>query len=285
METISNFVLFVAGLMCGILMLALIFKRSNQRQLLLISQLKKENEIKLSEQEKAYQFDIERTQKESDQERKRREEQKRSYFYKLVFYENTSPIELEIANEISKMGETAPNLHDFAQSSVDYLSKRLNLYHSALYWIDKSGDFVEIIAGTGEGGKRKMELKIKHLLRVDSNEEHLPFYNCIVFALTKNAVCFDVYEPPFNGIYYSYLPKDLQNNTIPPFSYFEMSDGFRSPSLPQTYQSLTIPLRTEERITGVLDIHASATDMGRKSAEILLPIANLIAKIGVNFEK
>ncbi|MFT3894074.1 MAG: hypothetical protein QM730_20785 [Anaerolineales bacterium] len=268
------------GLITGLAVLVLFLRKYHDQN----EQLKIEYERKLSEQEKIRQFDIERIQKESDLERWKREEQKRSSLFKLAFYSDTSSLESELVNEVSKISESTTNLYDFAQSSADFLAKKLNLYHTGIYWVDTHGDIAKLIAGTGEGGKRMIELGHKLSLRIETGNENRFFINAIVLCVNKNAVCFDVYAPPHVGIFYAYISRDLQDNTIPSINYFE-KNGFESPDLPQTHQRLVLPLRTDQKVIGALDIHTSAMEMGRKSAELLLPIANLIARVGVNFGK
>lgn len=250
-------------------------RNDNKRHQFQIEQLRKDCESKLNDKQRIHQFEFEQLKKESDESRERKEFQKRSLLIRFP-KEELKVIESKARDNISKFGKTSATFKEFAELTVNLLVDEFKLSHSAIFWVDTKREFANMLAGTGEGGKRMVERGHKWNLLVG--------HSAVSSTVTENAVCIDVFNLPFMGIFYCKISSDPQDFSIPPFEFLEKG-GFGCPDLPETRQRLVLPLRTENEVVGALDIHTNALDMGRESVELLLPIANLIANIGVNFEK
>lgn len=248
---------------CLLAAILLITLRVNKtKSLLEIKQLQQDCKHKLDEREETYHTN-----------KAIREHQKRSLLIKLQDQE-LNAIRLRVQDKLSEFGVTASGFKEFAHLAVESLAEEFKLYHVALFQVDAAREFAQMIAGTGEGGKMMVERE--HRLSLKQRP------SAIQTSITKTAICFDVFDLPLMGVFYSSVSTDLENKSIGPFEFLEQG-GFGCPDFPETHQRLILPLRTGHETIGALDIHTSAIDMGRESAELLLPIADQIAKIYQTF--
>ncbi|MBN8657505.1 MAG: hypothetical protein J0M11_17375 [Anaerolineae bacterium] len=253
MNMVIFFVGLIIGLIVGGLALVLIFQQ------------------KINVKEKKHQRELEIYGKKNQ-----KAFQNRSFLIRFSD-EQLKGIRFRTINEISDFVQTTKLFNDFAKFTVNLLEERFQLSHVALFYVDTDRKFANMVAGTGEGGKRMVERGHKFSLSHTS---------VIGFCITKNAICIDQFDLSLMGIFYSCISENAQDNIIPDFAFFEVHGfGFGCPDLPETCQRLALPLRINGNIIGALDIHVNNNDIGREGIEILLPIANHIASVGVNFER
>lgn len=197
----------------------------------------------------------------------------------------------EIANSLSGFETIAPTFSQFAQMSVELLVKKLNLYFAALFWVDSINEFLECKAGSGEYGKKILERD--HRLKINPNRKTV-----MSTSFNQNAICLDSFDSNllFEGFFFSQLSNQVDDKNVGPAQFVE-GIQYESPLLPETGLRLFFPLRTSDRVAGILELHTLLSDPKNNNANIslsewiyntakpLLLIADQIAGICTTFEK
>lgn len=134
--------------------------------------------------------------------------------------------QLETTSEIAKLSSEMVDPQVLMFHAVDLIQSRFNYYHASIFMLDETGNWANLVASTGEVGRRLLAQHFR--LAVGSAS--------IIGWVTANRilrVSQDVEEDPF---------------------YFKI------PLLTDTRSELAVPLIIGGRLLGVLDIQSTKTD-------------------------
>jgi GAF domain-containing protein len=148
-------------------------------------------------------------------------------------------VELELANTqiqrraaqfeaLAQVARTIASVRDLQQllpHIAAVISERFDFYHVGVFLIDAAGEYAVLAAANSEGGSRMLERK--HRLRV--GQEGIVGY---ATATGEPRIALDVGKDPV---------------------------FFNNPDLPETHSELALPLRSEGRIVGALDVQSRET--------------------------
>jgi GAF domain-containing protein/HAMP domain-containing protein len=130
--------------------------------------------------------------------------------------------ELQAVGEISRLISSEQKFESLLPLVTRLVSERFNLYHTAIYLTDETGQFALLQAASSEGG-RKM-LNRKHM--VDIND------NSIIGHVARHGRARIALDVGQEAVY------------------------FNNPDLPGTRSEMALPLSTRGKILGVLDVQS-----------------------------
>lgn len=146
---------------------------------------------------------------------------------------------LRVAAEISQSSTSLKRLEEVLDRSAQLILDRFNYYHVGIYTVDKDNKTVSLVASPTEAGKQMMNAK-RQIRLGDSS------------AVGRAAASG---EPRIS----SGMPAE-------------------SALLPETRSELALPLKVEDRVIGVLDIHSTKEDAFKpEDISVMLVLADQLA--------
>jgi GAF domain-containing protein len=130
--------------------------------------------------------------------------------------------QLETTSEIAKLSSEMVDPEVLMFQAVDLIQSRFDFYHASIFMLDESGNWANLVASTGEAGRKLLAQHFR--LAVGSAS--------IIGWVTTNRI-----------------PRVSQNVDQDPF-YFKI------PLLSETHSELAAPLIVGSRLLGVLDIQS-----------------------------
>jgi GAF domain-containing protein/HAMP domain-containing protein len=130
--------------------------------------------------------------------------------------------ELQAVGEISRLISSEQKFESLLPLVTRLVSERFNLYHTAIYLLDETGQYALLQAASSEGGKRMQARSHMH----DVNE------SSIIGRVAKDGMARIALDVGQDAVY------------------------FNNPDLPGTRSEMTLPLSTRGRILGVLDVQS-----------------------------
>lgn len=151
---------------------------------------------------------------------------------------------LEAASEVAREAAAIRDLDQLLDRVTQLISAKFGFYHAGIFLLDETREYAVLRAASSEGG-RKM---IGRGYRLKVGEMGLVGY---VAGRTKPRIAFDVGE---DAVY------------------------FHNPDLPLTRSEMAIPLKSQERVIGVLDVQSTeASAFSQDDIEILQVLADQVA--------
>ncbi len=136
------------------------------------------------------------------------------------------------------------DLQELLPQITNVVSQQFGFYHVGIFLVDEASQYAQLSATNSEGGRRMLERK--HRLRV--GEEGIVGY---VTSKGEPRIAMDV-------------GKDLV--------------FFNNPDLPETHSEMALPLRSEERIVGALDVQSKETGAFKdEDVQMLSLLANQVS--------
>jgi GAF domain-containing protein len=173
------------------------------------------------------------------------------YNARLLDEAHRRTIQLKTAAEISRDVSSSLIVDDLLQRSVNLIRDQFDYYHSAIFLVDKSGEYASIREASGEVGAKMKAAG--HKLQVGSSS--------IVGYVTSKG------EP--------LIVNDTNRSPI----------HLPNPLLPETRAEIGVPIKVGERIIGMLDVQSKRPfDFGDETVKILQIVADQIAVAFVNSE-
>ena len=153
-------------------------------------------------------------------------------------------LQLQTTADIAKLTTELPDPEILMSQAVELIRARFGFYHASIFIMDETGNWADLVASTGEAG-RKMIAR-HHRLALGSAS--------IIGWVSANRlprVALDVEQDPFH---------------------------FKNPLLPETQSELAVPLLVGQRLLGALDVqstepHAFAEDDVRALEAIASEVA------------
>jgi GAF domain-containing protein len=146
----------------------------------------------------------------------------------------------EVARKVSAVKEVGPLLTEV----TDLISQRFGYYHTGIFLLDATREFVELRASNSDGGQRM--LARHHRLRLQGSG--------IVPSVASTG-----------------QPRVTADVT-------QDARFLKNPDLPETRSEMSLPLRLGEDVIGVLDIQSSETSaFAAEDVEVLQTLANQVA--------
>jgi GAF domain-containing protein/HAMP domain-containing protein len=158
-------------------------------------------------------------------------------------------IQIQVASEIARDVAQATNLEDVLNRAVNLIRDKFGFYHAGIFLIDESNEFAVLKAATGEAGKALLDKK--HKLQVGET-------GLVGFAAGKG-------QPR--------ISMDVNTDTA----------HFRNPLLPLTKSELALPLKTSDRVIGVLDVQS--TELSAFSQDEVSTLQTMADQLAVAIEK
>ncbi len=153
-------------------------------------------------------------------------------------------LQLQTTADIAKLTTELPDPEILMSQAIELIRARFGFYHASIFIMDETGNWADLVASTGEAG-RKMIAR-HHRLALGSAS--------IIGWVSANRlprVALDVEQDPFH---------------------------FKNPLLPETQSELAVPLLVGQRLLGALDVqstepHAFAEDDVRALEAIASEVA------------
>jgi GAF domain-containing protein/HAMP domain-containing protein len=147
--------------------------------------------------------------------------------------------ELQAVGEISRLISSEQKFESLLPLVTRLVSERFNLYHTAIYLVDETGQFALLQATSSEGGRKMLARGYK--LDIDANS--------MIGLVAKNGMPRIALDVGLDAVY------------------------FNNPDLPGTRSEMILPLATRGKIVGVLDVQSDKpgafTDEDVKTLSIL----------------
>ena len=164
-------------------------------------------------------------------------------------------LQLQTTADIAKLTTELPEPEMLMSQAIELIRARFGFYHASIFIMDETGNWADLVASTGEAG-RKMIAR-HHRLALGSAS--------IIGWVSANRlprVALDVEQDPFH---------------------------FKNPLLPETQSELAVPLLVGQRLLGALDVqstepHAFAEDDVRALEAIASEVAIAIDSARVQRE-
>ncbi|HEY89291.1 MAG TPA: GAF domain-containing protein [Thermoflexia bacterium] len=156
---------------------------------------------------------------------------------------------LETAAQVAREAAAIHDVRHLLAVSVDLISAKFGFYHAGLFLVDPLGEYAELRAASSPGGQRM--LARGHRLRVGQT-------GVVGYAAEQGELR---------------IARDVGKDT----SYFD------NPDLPQTRSEVALPLRTRERVIGVLDVQSTQLDaFSEEDVQVLRTLADQLALVVAN---
>ena len=158
-------------------------------------------------------------------------------------------IQLETAAQVAREAASIHEVQHLLSESVELISGRFGFYHTGLFLVDSLGEYAELQAASSEGGQKM--LAQGHRLPIEQT-------SVVGYAAAEGEVR---------------IVRDVGESTV----YFD------NPDLPQTRSEIALPLRTRERVIGVLDVQSTQPDaFEAEDVQVLQTLADQLALIIAN---
>ena len=152
--------------------------------------------------------------------------------------------QLEAASEVAREAAAIRDLDQMLEHVTQLISVKFGYYHVAIFLLDEAREFAVLRSASSDGGRsmlaRGYRLKVGEMGIVG-----------FVAGRTRPRIVFDIGE---DAVY------------------------FHNPDLPLTRSEMAIPLKSQERVIGVLDVHSvEASAFSNDDIDILQMLADQIA--------
>ncbi len=152
--------------------------------------------------------------------------------------------QLEAASQVAREAAAIRDLDQLLERVTHLISEKFGFYHAGIFLLDEAREYAVLRAASSDGGR--IMVARGHRLKV--GEVGIVGY---VAGRTRPRIAFDVGE---DAVY------------------------FHNPDLPQTRSEMAIPLKSQERVIGVLDVQSvEASAFTRDDVEILQVLADQVA--------
>jgi len=152
--------------------------------------------------------------------------------------------QLEAASEVAREAAAIRDLDQLLERVTQLISEKFGFYHAGIFLLDEAREYAILRAASSEGGRNMVERG--HRLKV--GEMGIVGY---VAGRTRPRIAFDVGE---DAVY------------------------FHNPDLPLTRSEMAIPLKSQDRVIGVLDVQSEkAAAFTQDDIEILQVLADQVA--------
>ncbi len=152
--------------------------------------------------------------------------------------------QLEAASEVAREAAAIRDLDQILDRVTQLISEKFGFYHAGIFLLDEAREYAILRAASSEGGRQMLERG--HRLKV--GEMGIVGY---VAGRTRPRIAFDVGD---DAIY------------------------FHNPDLPLTRSEMAIPLKSQDRVIGVLDVQSEkAAAFTQDDIEILQVLADQVA--------
>ena len=152
--------------------------------------------------------------------------------------------QLEIASQVSYNALVFQNVSELLSNVADFISEKFGYYHVGIFLLDDKGEYAIFQATSSDGGKRMLERG--HQLRVGSEG--------IVGATAAER------RP--------HIALDVGVDAV----------FFNNPDLPETHSEMALPLISQDKVVGVLDVQSTKIKaFSQQDIEIFQTLANQLA--------
>lgn len=131
-------------------------------------------------------------------------------------------LRLRVAAEIARDAASARDLHELLTQAAKLIHQRFGFYHTGIFLLDNDKEYVVLVASPTEAGQKMLENN--HKLRVGATG--------IVGRVAASGEARVTLNTGIDAVY------------------------FNNPFLPNTNSEMALPLKTENRIIGVLDVQS-----------------------------
>ncbi len=131
-------------------------------------------------------------------------------------------VQIQVAAEVARDATTVRQMDVLLNRAVDLIRERFGFYHAAIFLIDEENEYAVLRAATGEAGKKMLEAG--HRLKI--GEKGIVTY---VASSGKPRIALDVGQDAVH---------------------------LKNPLLPDTRSEMSVPLKTDEGMIGVLDVQS-----------------------------
>ena len=148
---------------------------------------------------------------------------------------------LAASSDIGRKITASLELETIFSSTVNLIAERFNLYYTAIFTVEETGQNAVLRDGTGAAGQELKKQKYKLPIRADSLVGN-------VMSAGEVVISNDVAKDELLLLTYAYSIADLE--------------AFSRPKhiLPETHSEAGIPLRVGNRVTGMLDLQSELTN-------------------------
>jgi GAF domain-containing protein len=155
-------------------------------------------------------------------------------------------VQLTTAAQVAREAAAIHDLDQLLSEVVNLISGRFDYYHAGVFLLDESAGYMELRAASSEGGQRM--LVREHRLRVGET-------GVVGYAAGMREVR---------------IARDVGEDAV----YFD------NPDLPDTRSEVALPLQTQERLIGVLDVQSERADaFSEEDVLVLRTLADQIALV------
>jgi GAF domain-containing protein len=155
-------------------------------------------------------------------------------------------VQLTTAAQVAREAAAIHDLDQLLSEVVNLISGRFDYYHAGVFLLDESAGYMELRAASSEGGQRM--LMREHRLRVGET-------GVVGYAAGMREVR---------------IARDVGEDAV----YFD------NPDLPDTRSEVALPLQTQERLIGVLDVQSERADaFSEEDVLVLRTLADQIALV------
>ena len=160
-------------------------------------------------------------------------------------------VQLATAARVARETASIRDLDQLLREVVTLISRRFGYYHAGVFLLDAAGEYAELRAASSEGGQRM--LAREHRLRVGET------------SVVGYAAAFRTAR----------IARDVGEDAV----YFD------NPDLPETRSEVALPLQTQQRVIGVLDVQSRREDaFGEEDVLVLQTLADQIALVISNVQ-
>lgn len=160
-------------------------------------------------------------------------------------------VQLETAAQVARETASIRDLDQLLPEIVNLISERFGYYHAGIFFLDATEEYAELQAASSEGGQRM--LAREHRLRVGET------------GVVGYAAAFKTPR----------IARDVGEDAV----YFD------NPDLPETRSEIALPLQTQQRIIGVLDVQSKRPDdFTEEDVLVLQTLADQVALLISNVQ-
>ena len=152
--------------------------------------------------------------------------------------------QLEIASQVAHNALVFQNVRELLSNVTHFISEKFGYYHAGIFLLDDNGKYAILQATSSEGGKKMLERG--HQLRVGSEG--------IVGATAAEKRPHIALDVGIDAVF------------------------FNNPDLPETHSEIALPLTSQGKVVGVLDIQSTEIKaFNQQDIEIFQTLANQLA--------